>query len=198
MNVNGTSEQDQVTSALTRRGLVFAVGGAGLAAALTACTGYSSGTTAQVEPPGSVPADQAVPAGGSDNPPPATDDQNDPPAEDPPAEEPPAEDPPAEEEPPPAAANAFARTSDIPEGGGKIFESEKIVITQPTAGEFKCFTAVCTHAGCSVASISGGTINCPCHGSKFKITDGSVAGGPAPSPLEEKQITVNGGNITLA
>lgn len=192
MNVNGTSEQDQVTSAMTRRGLVFAVGGAGLAAALTACTGYSSGTATSAEPPGSVPADQAKPAGGSDNPPPAADDQNDPPAEEPPADEP------AEEEEPAQAANAFAKTADIPEGGGKIFEAEKIVITQPTAGEFKCFTAVCTHAGCSVASISGGTINCPCHGSKFKISDGSVAGGPAPSPLEEKKITVNGGYIVLA
>ncbi|GLX96840.1 Rieske 2Fe-2S domain-containing protein [Herbidospora sp. NEAU-GS84] len=195
MNVDGTSEQEQVTSALTRRGLVFAVGGAGLAAALTACTGYSSGAATSAEPPGSVPADQAKPAWG-DNPPPTGDAQSEAPPAGEPDEEP--ADPPAEEEPPAQAANAFAKTADIPEGGGKIFEAEKVVITQPTPGNFKCFTAVCTHAGCTVASISGGTINCPCHGSKFKISDGSVAGGPAPSPLEEKQITVSGDSIVLA
>ncbi|MFC7584124.1 Rieske (2Fe-2S) protein [Nonomuraea antimicrobica] len=93
---------------------------------------------------------------------------------------------------------ALADTSDIPEGGGKVFKNEKIVVTQPTAGEFKAFTAVCTHQGCTVATVSNQTINCPCHGSKFNIADGSVANGPASSPLEEKQIEVDGDKIRLA
>ncbi|WP_042365625.1 Rieske (2Fe-2S) protein [Streptacidiphilus neutrinimicus] len=88
-------------------------------------------------------------------------------------------------------------TSDVPVGGGKVFAAEKVVVTQPTAGNFKCFTAVCTHQGCTVSSVSGGTINCPCHGSQFHITDGSVAGGPAPSPLAEEKISVSGGQISL-
>ncbi|SEH00598.1 Ferredoxin subunit of nitrite reductase or a ring-hydroxylating dioxygenase [Nonomuraea solani] len=95
-------------------------------------------------------------------------------------------------------AKALADTSDIPEGGGKVFESQKIVVTQPTAGEFKAFTAVCTHAGCTVATVANKTINCPCHGSKFSIEDGSVKDGPAGGPLEEKQITVDGDKIRLA
>jgi Rieske Fe-S protein len=96
------------------------------------------------------------------------------------------------------APKALADTSDIPTGGGKIFESQKLVITQPTEGQFKAFSATCTHAGCTVASISNGVINCPCHGSQFKIEDGSVAQGPAGDPLEEKQIKVSDGKIRLA
>jgi Rieske Fe-S protein len=45
--------------------------------------------------------------------------------------------------------------------------------------------------------VSGGTINCPCHGSTFKITDGSVVTGPATSPLTAAKIAVSGGKIML-
>ncbi|WP_328324230.1 Rieske (2Fe-2S) protein [Kribbella sp. NBC_00382] len=82
---------------------------------------------------------------------------------------------------------------DVPVGGGKVFD--KIVVTQPKAGEFKAFTAVCTHAGCLVRTVENNTINCPCHGSKYSAEDGSVQGGPAPSPLAAIQVTVSGGNI---
>ncbi|MEV7971345.1 Rieske (2Fe-2S) protein [Sphaerisporangium sp. NPDC088356] len=97
-----------------------------------------------------------------------------------------------------AGAAGLAKTSDIPTGGGKIFKKEKIVVTQPKDGEFKAFSALCTHQGCPVGSVSDGTINCPCHGSKFNIADGSVANGPASEPLAEKQIKVEGGSISLA
>ncbi|GGT78817.1 Rieske (2Fe-2S) protein [Actinomadura citrea] len=93
---------------------------------------------------------------------------------------------------------ALASVSEIPVGGGKVFEDAKVVVCQPRQGEFTAFSATCTHRGCSVGSVSGGTINCPCHGSKFKITDGSVASPPADEPLAEKKVTVQGGKITLA
>ncbi|MEU1181982.1 Rieske (2Fe-2S) protein [Streptomyces sp. NPDC005820] len=96
-----------------------------------------------------------------------------------------------------AAGGALAKTADIPEGGGKIFTAEKVVVTQPTQGDFKAFSAVCTHQGCTVGSVANGTINCPCHKSEFRIADGSVASGPATKPLPEKQITVTGDTITL-
>jgi Rieske Fe-S protein len=92
----------------------------------------------------------------------------------------------------------LARTADIPVGGGKILADKKIVITEPQAGSFKAFTAVCTHQGCIVDSVSGGTINCPCHGSKFSITNGSVVTGPAPSPLAPVSIEVQGTSIVQA
>jgi Rieske Fe-S protein len=88
--------------------------------------------------------------------------------------------------------------ADVPVGGGKVFPDQQVVVTQPAKGTFACFTVVCTHAGCAVDEVKGGTINCPCHGSKFKIADGSVSAGPATSPLEKKTITVAGGKISLA
>uniref|UniRef100_A0AAU2VDB9 Cytochrome bc1 complex Rieske iron-sulfur subunit n=1 Tax=Streptomyces sp. NBC_00003 TaxID=2903608 RepID=A0AAU2VDB9_9ACTN len=96
------------------------------------------------------------------------------------------------------AGGVLGRTSDIPQGGGKIFAAQGVVVTQPTAGQFKAFSAKCTHQGCAVSSVSGGTINCPCHGSKFDVADGSVKGGPAPSPLPAAAISVEGGSIKLA
>ena len=94
-----------------------------------------------------------------------------------------------------APAAALASTSAVPDGGGTIISGKNIVITQPQAGTFKAFTAVCTHQGCIVNSVSGGTINCPCHGSKFSIKDGSVVAGPAPSPLAAVAIKVEGTSI---
>lgn len=91
----------------------------------------------------------------------------------------------------------LARTADIPVGGGKIFKDEKVVVTQPTKGDFKAFSAICTHQGCTVGTVADGTIDCPCHGSKFHIENGSVANGPATRPLPAKQITVEGESIRL-
>jgi len=101
---------------------------------------------------------------------------------------------------PAAAGNgtgALAATSEIPVGSGKIFTPEKVVVTQPVSGDFKAFSAVCTHMGCIVNQISDGTIDCPCHGSQFSIKDGSVVGGPAPSPLAAEAIKVSGDRIIL-
>ncbi|MEU9594803.1 Rieske (2Fe-2S) protein [Streptomyces sp. NPDC048219] len=92
----------------------------------------------------------------------------------------------------------LAATSDIPVGGGKIFDAEKIVVTQPQQGDFKAFSAVCTHQGCIVAEVRDGTIDCACHGSRFAITDGAVERGPATKPLPEKRITVEGNSVHLA
>ena len=72
-----------------------------------------------------------------------------------------------------------------------------MVVTQPVAGTFKAFTAVCTHQGCLVGRVADGEILCPCHGSTYSISDGSVTGGPAPSPLKEIPITVSGDTITF-
>jgi Rieske Fe-S protein len=98
----------------------------------------------------------------------------------------------------PAGPAALASTADIPVGGGKVLADKKIVITQPQAGSFNAFTAVCTHQGCIVGSVTGGTINCPCHGSKFNITNGSVVNGPAASPLAPVGIKVQGTSIVQA
>ncbi|MFD7981739.1 Rieske (2Fe-2S) protein [Streptomyces sp. NPDC059071] len=104
--------------------------------------------------------------------------------------------------PPAASASsgrpALAKTSEIPVGGGTVFKDAKVVVTQPAQGEFKAFSAVCTHQGCLVDKVADGTIDCPCHGSRYRIADGSVAAGPAPRPLPAEQIDVSSGTITLA
>jgi Rieske Fe-S protein len=92
------------------------------------------------------------------------------------------------------AGNVIAKTADVPVGSGVIVD--KVVVTQPTAGVFKGFSSTCTHKGCTVDKIADGTIDCPCHGSKFNL-DGSVAHGPATKPLEAKTVTVQGDSIVL-
>jgi Rieske Fe-S protein len=94
----------------------------------------------------------------------------------------------------PAPAAALAKTADVPVGSGVILDD--IVLTQPTAGVFKGFSSVCTHAGCNVSKIENGTIDCPCHGSKFSL-EGAVVHGPAKDPLEAKAVSVQGDSIVV-
>lgn len=99
---------------------------------------------------------------------------------------------------PPAAGETLGPSSDVPVGGGKIFPDQKVVVTQPAQGDFKAFSAVCTHQSCLVSQVADGTIDCSCHGSKFSAKDGSVVNGPATSPLAEVSVKVTGGEITTA
>src|ERR1039457_1503666 len=94
-----------------------------------------------------------------------------------------------------SAPAVLASTADIPVGGGKVLTDKKIVITQPQAGSFHAFTAICTHQGCVVSTVSGGTINCPCHGSKYSSVNGSVVNGPATLPLAAVSIKVQDTSI---
>ncbi|MDQ0579622.1 Rieske (2Fe-2S) protein [Streptomyces rishiriensis] len=166
-----TSASIKSASGPARRAVVAAAGAAGLSVALTACGGSdddSSSSSASAGTSGSTGSGDAASTGGTGGGDNA------------------------------AAGAALTTTADIPEGGGKVFDAEKVVVTQPTAGTYKAFSAVCTHQGCAVKSISDGVINCPCHNSNFSITDGSVKSGPAQKPLPEVPITVSGDSITLA
>jgi Rieske Fe-S protein len=158
-NVSMTSDSFEPVTAPSRRTALAAVGAAGLAVALTACSSSddsSSGSSDTSSSTGSTTA------------------QGD------------------------AGGTELAKTSDIPEGGGKIFAGQGVVVTQPTAGTYKAFSSKCTHQGCAVSSISNGVIVCPCHKSEFSVTDGSVKKGPATQALPAEQITVSGDSITLA
>ncbi|WP_067965218.1 Rieske (2Fe-2S) protein [Nocardiopsis trehalosi] len=89
-----------------------------------------------------------------------------------------------------------AQTTDVPEGGGTIVVEGKIVLTQPEPGDYRAYSAVCPHAGCTIQEVEV-NIHCLCHGSEFDIATGQPLAGPATSPLEELAISVSGTDITL-
>ena len=97
-----------------------------------------------------------------------------------------------------AGGAALAKTADIPEGSGKVFSDEKVVVSQPAAGDYKAFSTICTHQNCPMTDLKEDTLSCACHGSQFSVLDGSVKKGPATQPLAAKKISVSGDSITLA
>jgi Rieske Fe-S protein len=101
--------------------------------------------------------------------------------------------------PSPAAPRGvpLGKAAAVPVGGGTVFAAAKVVVTQPQAGTYVGLSAICTHQGCVVQNVSGGTINCPCHGSRYHL-DGKVARGPAPRALAHRSVTVVNGELELA
>jgi len=99
-----------------------------------------------------------------------------------------------------SAEAVLVSTGEVEVGGGVILGEESVVVTQPAAGNFRGFSSVCTHQGCTVSSISDGIINCQCHGSQYSIEDGSVIQGAVPGqgPLPEVALSVDGDRITRA
>lgn len=98
---------------------------------------------------------------------------------------------------PSAVPSVSAAVADIPVGGGKIFADQLVVVTQPTEGDFKAFSATCTHQGCPVTQITDRQIVCPCHASHYSIEDGSVLSGPAPRPLPEYPVKTEGDQVVV-
>jgi Rieske Fe-S protein len=97
------------------------------------------------------------------------------------------------------AGGVLTTKADIPVGGGKVFsDAGGVVVTQPASGQYKAFSAICTHQQCVVSDVSNGAINCKCHGSVFSAVDGSVKNGPATRSLDEKVLKIDGDNISLA
>ncbi len=177
------TQEPRKDSLATRRGVLAGVGLVGLAGAITACSSSGSSMSAAVADPAtstggggatSAAAASAASTGSAASSSPASSGSAG-----------------------GTASGALTGTSDIPVGGGKIFPTQLVVVTQPTAGEFKAFSAVCTHMGCTVNQIADGRIDCPCHGSEYSITDGAVLAGPAPKPLPAKTIKVTGDSIFL-
>lgn len=93
------------------------------------------------------------------------------------------------------APTPLADVAAVPAGGGIILKHPSVVLTKEASGTVHAFTTTCPHAGCVVYRVKDGTIDCPCHGSKFSVTTGDVVAGPAPHGLTSIPVTVSGGKI---
>jgi Rieske Fe-S protein len=89
----------------------------------------------------------------------------------------------------------LAAVDQVPIGGGLILDQQNIVLTRTAANSVHAFSATCTHQGCTVNRVSGGTIDCPCHNSRFDVRTGAVVSGPAPRPLPSIEVSVRGNDI---
>jgi len=97
-----------------------------------------------------------------------------------------------------SSAGTVVKVADVPVGGGIVLADQLVVVTQPTPGEFKAFSAMCTHKQCAVSKVESGQIVCSCHGSHFDITTGApTAESPAKAPLGSRTATVSGGTVTI-
>ncbi|MFF9205780.1 Rieske (2Fe-2S) protein [Streptomyces sp. NPDC014986] len=96
------------------------------------------------------------------------------------------------------AGQELASTAGIPVGGGVVLKDEEVVVTQPEEGDLKAFSAIRTHQNCVVADAADGSVDCACHGSRFRIAGGSAERGPAARALPEERITVRGNSIRRA
>jgi thiosulfate dehydrogenase (quinone) large subunit len=71
-------------------------------------------------------------------------------------------------------------------------------LVHPTAGMFVAFSAVCTHAGCTIGFDSASLeFICPCHGGTFNAKTGQVLAGPPPSPLPGIPVHVLNGQVRV-
>ena len=163
------TQEPQRDTRATRRGVLAGVGLVGLAGAVSACSSGGSSSSSVGNGAGAASASTA-PASAASTSSSGTSGN---------------------------ASDVLATTSEIPVGSGKIFTAEKVVVTQPASGDFKAFSAICTHMGCIVSKIANGTIDCPCHGSQYSIKNGAVVAGPAPAPLPAQAIKVSGSDIIL-
>lgn len=68
------------------------------------------------------------------------------------------------------------------------------ILIREADGSLKAFSAVCTHAGCTVG-YDGSEIYCPCHGGTYSAETGEVTGGPPPAPLAAKEVLEQDGQI---
>ncbi|MEU7133731.1 Rieske (2Fe-2S) protein [Streptomyces sp. NPDC046261] len=95
----------------------------------------------------------------------------------------------------PTAPVDLGAAGEVPVGGARLYREQRLVVSQPAAGQYKAFSAVCTHAGCVADKIEDGKVSCPCHGSTFDATTGKVLQGPASVPLPAVPVKADGGKL---
>ncbi len=85
-----------------------------------------------------------------------------------------------------------------PSAASRLYREQRLLVHCPAQGQYKAFSAQCTHAGCVLDKIEDGEGSCPCHGSRFDVTTGRALKGPATVPLPEVPVTVKDGSSSRA
>jgi Rieske Fe-S protein len=92
-----------------------------------------------------------------------------------------------------------AKLSEVPINSGKIFKfgSKPGILVRTASGEFKAFSAVCTHLECIVQyRVDTKQIWCACHNGQYNL-NGKNIGGPPPRPLEEFKVDTRGDDVVV-
>jgi Rieske Fe-S protein len=73
-----------------------------------------------------------------------------------------------------------------------------LAVTRVSQAEVVAISRVCTHEGCTVnlPTSAGATLNCPCHGSRFRTT-GQVVNGPASRALFQFPARIQGNEVIV-
>lgn len=87
--------------------------------------------------------------------------------------------------------------SEVPVGSGIVLRDREVVVTQPVAGEYFAFGAICTHQGCILSAVEDRGAFCACHSSYFDTSTGNPVAGPAQEPLPSIPMTVSGDTLTI-
>ncbi|MDI3404829.1 Rieske (2Fe-2S) protein [Streptomyces cavernicola] len=97
--------------------------------------------------------------------------------------------------PTPTAPVDLGDAEAVPVGGVKLYREQRLLVTRSADGEYKAFSAQCTHAGCVLDKIEKDEGNCPCHGSRFDIRTGEALKGPATVPLPKVPVKAENGKL---
>lgn len=93
-----------------------------------------------------------------------------------------------------------AKTGELAPNSAKLFRfgSRPALLIYTAEGEYRAFSAVCTHLTCTVSyEADTGTLYCPCHNGRFDLA-GNVLSGPPPRPLDVYKVELSGDDIFVS
>ncbi len=99
-----------------------------------------------------------------------------------------------------ASSVVAAKTGEIKPNEGRIFKfgSKPGILVELETGEYRAFSAICTHLDCTVQyRPDEKLIWCACHNGRYDLTGRNISG-PPPRPLEEFKVNVRGDEIVVS